>query len=675
MKPILFTLFLLSFTTWLFSQSAKVDTLKTITVTAERQPTDPFKSPEAITVIKSSTLAANVSRSTAEALIGHTGVWMQKTNHGGGSPFVRGLTGNQTLLLIDGIRLNNSTYRYGPNQYFNTIDALNIQQIEVLRGAGSVLYGSDALGGTVQVLTREAAFAEEGTEIHGMVIGRLLSRDMEQSGRAELALSGEKVALLGGFSYRDFGELYAGGDIGEQAPSSYQEQAGDLKLKAKLGDRSLLTLAYHGVFQSDVGRYDQVAQRGYQTYLFDPQNRQLAYARLQTGGQSRVFNQVKFTLAYQNSLEGRKKLRQESTTFSREEDEVNTLSLVAETRSVIRENWTAVSGVEWYWDQVNSSIQKEDLVTGARTTSRGLYPDDSEAQNIAAFTSHTLQFDRLKINAGARFNLFDIDIPDRTFGSTSIQPTALVGNISAHYQVDTRHAFIASLNTGFRAPNINDLSSFGSFDSGIEVPSQDLSSEKSLTYEIGYKASTPQLTAGLALFYTQLFDLITRVPSTFQGSSTYQGEPVFMKANTARANISGLELDADYQLTSQLSVYGNLTYTRGQDEAKDEPLRRIPPLNGRLGVQFQSRSKFYSGLEWWFAGKQDRLSGGDISDHRIADGGTPGWSVLNWRAGYQVGKIQLNGGWQNIFNSAYRIHGSGVDGAGSHLWVAVKYAF
>ncbi len=80
-------------------------------------------------------------------------------------------------------------------------------------------------------------------------------------------------------------------------------------------------------------------------------------------------------------------------------------------------------------------------------------------------------------------------------------------------------------------------------------------------------------------------------------------------------------------------------------------------------------------MEWWFAGEQDRLSGGDKSDHRIAEGGTPGWSILNWRIGYQIGAIQINGGWQNLFNTAYRIHGSGVDGAGSHLWTAVKYSF
>ncbi len=520
-----------------------MDTIETIVVTSQRQPIAPFESPEAITAINYETLSSNVSRSTAEALIGHTGVWMQKTNHGGGSPFVRGLTGNQTLLLIDGIRLNNSTYRYGPNQYFNTIDVLNIQQIEVLRGAGSVLYGTDALGGTVQVLTKEGSFSQEGTQIHGSVLGRLLTRDMEQGGRAELELSSTKVSILGGFSFRDFGELYAGGDLGEQAPSSYQEAAGDFKLKAKVGKRSVFTLAYNGVFQSEVGRYDQVAQRGYQTYRFDPQNRQMAYARMQIGSRNPLFNSTKLTVAYQNSLEGRIKQRQESDILTNEEDEVNTLGLIVETQSIIAKNWTAVSGVEWYSDRVNSSKTDQDFSTGSLNSSRGLYPDDSEAQNVALFTSHSIQLNQWKLNVGARFNYFDINIPDLVFGETSIQPTALVGNVSAHYKINPNHALSASVNSGFRAPNINDLSSLGSFDSGIEVPTNDLSPERSLTYEIGYKTKSPTFKGGLAVFYTQLFDLITRVPTTFQGSDMYLGEPVFHKENTAKANISGVEID------------------------------------------------------------------------------------------------------------------------------------
>lgn len=655
-----------------FTQELLYDSVEAVVVTAQRQSTTIFESAEAIATLNQQQLNSRVSRSTAEALIGLTGVWMQKTNHGGGSPFIRGLTGNQTLLMIDGIRLNNSTYRYGPNQYFNTIDVLNIRQVEALRGAGSVLYGSDALGGTIQVLTKEGHFSEDKATIHGSLLGRWISNDMELGGRAELNFSSPKVSVLGGFSYRDFGDLRAGGELGIEAPSAYQEQAADFKLKAKLGDQAIVTLAYNGVFQSNVGRYDQVAQRGYQTYMFDPQNRQLTYARLEMEGPGDWLDHLKITTAWQNSLEERRKQLQDDPFTTIEKDKVNTLSAIVEATSDFSKKWKAVSGIEFYRDLVNSSKLSQNNNGATITFGRGLYPNDSEMVNLAVFTSHTLNFSPFKLNFGARYNYFDVQIQDEIFGNTSIQPKALVGNISGYYAFHPKHAVIASINSGFRAPNINDLSSFGGFDFGIEVPGTSLDPERSITYEVGYKASTSKLEANAALYYLKLYDLITRVAGTYQGSSTFEGENVYFKTNTAKAFISGFELDALFYFSRQFSLFGSMTYTYGEDEAKREPLRRIPPLNGRLSIQFQTRNKFFSVLECWYASEQTRLSGGDRSDHRIAEGGTPGWAVFNLNLGCQWSHVRIYGGLQNLFDTAYRMHGSGVDGAGWHVWFRLK---
>eukprot|EP01035_Chromulina_nebulosa_P059332 gene59332-81216_t len=133
------------------TDSSKVELLNEVVITANRSANQEFQTPNSIKVLNKKYLSTYAPRTTSEALMGVNGVFVQKTNHGGGSPFVRGLTGNQTLLLVDGIRLSNSTFRYVPNQYFNTIDPFSIEKIEVLKGGGSVQYGSDALGGTIQV--------------------------------------------------------------------------------------------------------------------------------------------------------------------------------------------------------------------------------------------------------------------------------------------------------------------------------------------------------------------------------------------------------------------------------------------------------------------------------------------------------------------------------------------
>jgi iron complex outermembrane receptor protein/hemoglobin/transferrin/lactoferrin receptor protein len=185
-----------------------------ITITAQRQEDLTVDVPQSVTVVTHEQLLQNAPRTTPEALMNQSGVWVQKTNHGGGSPIIRGLVGNQVLLLVDGIRLNNSTYRYGPNQYLNTIDPGVIESMEAIRGSGSVLYGSDALGGVVQVISKVPSFSLEKTNVSARIIAKLMSQDMEQSGRAEVEIGSKRIAFLGGFSERNFGELVAGAELG-----------------------------------------------------------------------------------------------------------------------------------------------------------------------------------------------------------------------------------------------------------------------------------------------------------------------------------------------------------------------------------------------------------------------------------------------------------------------------
>ncbi|MBC7893397.1 MAG: Plug domain-containing protein, partial [Sphingobacteriaceae bacterium] len=185
-------------TTGLLAQTLKPDSTTTKTtpdtqldevlVTARRSEQTAFDTPGSVNVLNARYLRTYQPRSTPEALAGVAGVFVQKTTHGGGSPFLRGLTGNQTLTLVDGIRLNNSTFRYGPNQYLNTVDALSLDRIEALRGGGSVPYGSDALGGTIQLFTREPEF---NTGVEARLLGRLATGGMELAGRGEVSAGNE----------------------------------------------------------------------------------------------------------------------------------------------------------------------------------------------------------------------------------------------------------------------------------------------------------------------------------------------------------------------------------------------------------------------------------------------------------------------------------------------------
>ncbi len=334
-----------------------------------------------------------------------------------------------------------------------------------------------------------------------------------------------------------------------------------------------------------------------------------------------------------------------------------------------------VSGLDIYYDRVGSQASLHDTSSGSETQSRGLYPDGSTASSLAFFSQSTFSFDSWDFTVGGRFNAFKVTAEDELFGDLHIDPKALVGNLTVLYKLHPSHHLVGSFHTGFRAPNINDLSSFGSFDFGIEVPSSDLSPERSRTFEVGHKSRTQRFSSSLAFYRTRLFDLITRVESSYQGNPIYDGERVYKKENVAEAHIYGVETDFEAALTSQTAVFGSLVYTHGHNESQDEPMRRIPPLFGRLGLRYEGRSGLWSELEWRFATQQDRLSSGDVADHRIPPGGTPGWNLLNLRLGYPFPWLTLNGGIQNLLNEGYRIHGSGVDGYGRSGWIALRLRF
>lgn len=167
-----------------------------VVVIAQRKESRLLITPYSVETISKKDIDDYSPRTTPEALTGVNGVFIQKTNHGGGSPFLRGLTGNQTLILIDGIRLNNSTFRYGPNQYLNTIDVFTINKIEVAKGTGSVQYGSDAIGGVMQVFTKDPSLSTGKADWSGRVVSKYMMGKMENTLRGEANYSSKKLLQL-----------------------------------------------------------------------------------------------------------------------------------------------------------------------------------------------------------------------------------------------------------------------------------------------------------------------------------------------------------------------------------------------------------------------------------------------------------------------------------------------
>lgn len=643
--------------------------LKSIVVTANRMETDANRIVDAVATLAHAEIVRIAPMNTPDVLGAVPGVWMQRTNHGGGSPFIRGLTGYHTLLLVDGIRFNNSTFRSGPNQYLSTIDPLLIERVEVLRGQGSVQYGSDGIGGIAQLFFREPTFTSKQLLLKGRLYGKTLSEDMEYAGRGEVELSTPNVALLGGISYKNFGDIKAGGDLGVLKSTGYNEHSWDIKAKVKLG-HTMLTMAWQRLVQSDVPLYHQLVSNTYTRYHFNPQQRNLGYLRLETFSERKFVSSIRYTIGHLNSLEEREKQKSGSTILRSERDAVNTYHAAVEVVSKPSSVWKISSGIEFYRDRIESAAKDKDLTSKETVEARGLYPDGSICSNLGIFSLHTLDINRFNITLGARYNFFELKVNDPVFGVTSITPKALVGNVGIAFAVTNNFQLLASANSGFRAPNVNDVSSFGVADYRYEVPNYKLSSEKSFQYQGGIRVHSEKIKVESFIYQNKLSDLIGNVASSYNGQDSLDGLRVYKKENINRARIHGLEFEVNYTPIRWFNAFANTTYTVGNNLTRHEPLSRIPPWFTRIGSDVRIKS-FTWRTEFLAATKQDRLSSGDKTDSRIATGGTPGWGLLNTRLQFAYRYVTVNTGVQNVFDKDYRIHGSGIDGIGRSFWISL----
>lgn len=639
--------------------------LKEVMVTATRNNQTDLLSPYSVSKLTNQNIQQFQSRTSPEALVGTAGLFVQKTNHGGGSPFVRSLTGNQNLLMIDGIRLNNATYRYGPNQYFNTIDLFSVGSIEVARGTGSVQYGSDAMGGVIQVFTKDPSFSEKA-KWTGNIIGRVFSQDAEYTGRAELVYSKAKTALQIGYTSRKFGDLPGGDTTGVQQPSGYKENAIDVKLKWQLHSQWLFTAAHQQVKQNNVPLYHRVALENFAYYQFDPQERQLSYLKMEGKFQNPYFSKFSFIASSQMNKERRNYWRNGNANQFVEVDQVNTLGLTADIFSNISSKWTANSGIEWYTDRVKSAKQQIAIANSATIDQRGLYPNNAKMQNWSLYSLHHLSLGKFIVEGGLRYNTLQIEVD-----TAILRPSSFVFNAALLYTINKNQSVYASYSTGYRAPNIDDMGSLGLVDFRYEVPAYGLKPEKSFNTELGYKMSTKHLQFSLALYYMHLANIINRVQVVGQQIGGYN---VYMKENNQESFIRGVEYDIQIKLSKKILFSSNGAYSFGQNTSRAEPMRRIPPFNGRAFLQLSQTNIQYT-LDYIFAGSQHRLAQGDKDDNRIPKGGTPGFGILNFHASTKLVGIQLNTGISNIFNTDYRMHGSGINGMGRNLYISAQFSF
>lgn len=627
-----------------------------------------FDTPAAASIRTQQEIIERQAPDMFHALQNEVGVLMQSTAAGQASPFVRGLTGQQVLILVDGIRLNNSTFRRGPNQYFNTIDPGMVDHIEVLRGQGSVLWGSDAIGGAINVVTR-------GPDLHqGLFHDDYSGAEFTQyyntansSPYSRLNVEGwaGNLGVFSGGGFQSVRDLDTGFDgLGRQPGTNYQQYSGDIKMNYLLDEGQMLTLAVQHFELEDVPRSDRFPgfplDRGSLNSLggarfFDPQQRDLAYLRYQAldpvGG---VLDALTFTASYHRQRETQTR-GVPSSRF--QETDVETVGLNAVASKDLQTLGKLTSGVDWYYDDIDSPF--------GGAASGPIVPDDAYYARIGWFLNWDVPLtDRCRANAGVRYeHLNTAGTPvignTPTFIKSSYQDW--IGQVGMTYELTSCLNLVGSISEGFRAPNLDDLMANNPnvLQQGQSVPSLGLLAETSVNYEVGVKGNFDRLRAETFVYW---IDLENNMVSIAAAPNT------FATANQD-SYIQGVEFDGELLLDGGWSVYGNFWYTYGKNLVTGAPLSRIPPAQGILGLRHRAeRPGSHFAIYAWMSDRQDRLDTvRDITDERIPIGGTPGFATLNARYGRSFGErdqhrasISL----ENITDQPFLVHGSGVLGTG-----------
>ena len=661
-----------------------VEQLDVVTVTAKEGKPTWFEVSSAKSVVEKEIIKQRTPPTLPSALRGEAGVFIQETTPGQGTPILRGLLGSSTVMLVDGMRLNNAIFRSAPNQYFALIDPNNVDQIELIRGASPTLYGNGAIGGVVKVQTPIPRFQTTNWTWDGTLHGAFRSADLSRMSRLALKGGFEGLGLSGGFTYQGHEDVRGGGDIGRQRPSDFDAFAGDGKIF--IGDEYqnfLLNIQF--LKQPKTPRFDQLHagfgqdQPSASEFFFEPNNRLFIHGRYLHNLNSYIFDRVEANLSFQEINDDRRIRDFGSIEVDREENRDRLLEFNLNVLSHWKEHAMFRYGVQVLRDEVRSRRIRQNVVTGDTVSVSSRFANHSSITSGAAYLQTTVQLSSLwEVTVGGRWSYVDIEVPraDRSVG-THLSISELTGDVGAIFHLAESVNLIANFGRAIRTPNIFDLSTLGARPGNrFNVPNANLGAEKAWSVDSGIKWETPKLSGELIGFLINIEDKIESVPT---GAITSDGRVVVQNTNLNEVSLWGFETGFRWLWNEQGEIFGNLTFTWGEETThggQTNPADRIPPLNGRLGGAYQITPQFRLETFVRFTNRQDRLSPRDQSDSRINPDGTPGWVTLNFRSSYDFGEgVIARLSLLNAFNQPYREHGSGIDASGINALFSIETKF
>lgn len=703
--------------------------LDEVTVTATRWNQARNEIPNRIAVVNANSISLSNPQTSAD-LLGNTGeIFIQKSQMGGGSPMIRGFATNRILITVDGIRMNTAIFRSGNVQNVISIDPQSIDNTEIIFGPGSVIYGSDAIGGVMSFHTHTPQLAySQSPEVSGKTSTRYSSANNEINGHININVGWKKMAMVTSLSYSKFDDLRIGShgpddylrtfyvqridsldlmvsnsDPLIQKPTGYEQINLLQKLYYKPNEQWDLSYGLIYSSTSNYPRYDRLIRtrnnlpRSAEWY-YGPQKWLLNYVNINNHISNKFFDQMALRLAYQYFEESRHDRGFNDTVKSHRIEKVNALSANFDYLKSTGYSSTLLYGLELVYDDVNSTGAEENTLTHSSQKGPSRYPQSSWGSYAAYLTWQCNISDHFYFQTGARYNLFTLNaIFDTTFypfpfETADLNKGTITGSIGMVYAPSTNFSMNVNLSRGFRSPNIDDMGKvFDSEAGSVVMPNPNLKAEYAYNAEFGIaKVFMDKLKIDLTAYYTYLDNAMVRRDYQLNGldSIIYDGELSQVQAiqNGAFAYIYGIQAGIEFKTKFGLGFFSQLNYQKGEEELDDgskSSLRHAAPLFGDIHLSYTNKNLTLDGYI---------IYNGEINYHRLAEEErgkpylyaidnqgnpyAPAWYTLNIKTRYQINPtFTLSAGIENLTDQRYRPYSSGIAAAGRNYIFSMQAVF
>lgn len=667
---------------------------------------------------------------TAADLLAASGkVFIQKSQQGGGSPMIRGFATNRLLYTVDGVRMNTAIFRGGNIQNVISLDPFAMERTEVIFGASSVIYGSDAIGAVMafETLVPELSVSDKPL-ITGKALTRYASANNELTGHFDVNVGWKKWSMVSSLSYNRFGDLRMGGKGPDeylrpfyvqridstdvvvtndepkvQRPTAYSQINMMQKLRFKPNEKWDIRYGFHYSETSNYARYDRHIRYKnglprYGEWYYGPQKWMMNNLNLTQTGYNTLYDQLVIRLAHQLFEESRI-----SRDFNKPDCETRTEQVQAWSANLdliksIGTRNKLFYGLEFVLNDVTSTGVDENIDTGTSMPGPSRYPQATWASYAAYITDQFKLNEQFLLQAGLRYNYFTLQADFDTsfypfpFTTAELNKGSLTGSFGLVYRPTNKWVISANFATAFRSPNVDDIGKvFDSEPGAVVVPNPDLQAEYAYNFDLGIaKVFGEVMKIEVSGFYTILQNALVRRDFSLNGldSIMYDGTLSQVQAiqNAAVAHVYGFHAGLEIKLPAGFGISSDLNYQHGEEELDDgtkSPSRHAAPMFGVTRLTYKANKLNLQLYAEYSAGKTyDQLPEEEKSKtylyalHSNGNPYSPRWYTLNFKAMYSITEhFSVSAGIENITDIRYRPYSSGIVAPGRNFILALRANF